>query len=130
MSRLPAYQLTARGRLLEPVILELGRWGGGLMDAPATGDRLDIAWGLISLKRRFLGGRNFRMLLEIDERQFSMSFEDDYLNVMERPTDLFDLRIRGSEESFRQCQRLIRPIQTRFRYASVRHLSSPLKITR
>ena len=52
-----AYRLTARGAALEPVIMELGRWGGALLGMPTPEDRTDMAWGLISMKRRFKGGK-------------------------------------------------------------------------
>lgn len=98
----PAYQLTERGVALEPVVMELGRWGGALMDAPRRDDRVDMAWGLLSMKRRFRGGKNLRALLEIDERPFTLSFEDDYLSVKERSTDAADLHFKGPSMSFRR----------------------------
>ncbi len=101
-ARPPAYQLTPRGATLEPVIMELGRWGGALMDAPRAEDRIDVAWGLIAMKRRFLGGKNYRALFEIDDRCFTLSFEGDYLSVRERETDAPDLRVSGSSMAFRR----------------------------
>ena len=97
-----AYELSERGAALEPVIMELGRWGGALLGMPAPDDRLDMAWGLISLKRRFRGAKNFRALFEIDARQFTLSFEDDYLSVKQRSTDAADVRITGVAIAFRR----------------------------
>ncbi len=58
------YELTPRGAALEPVVMEVARWGGALLaGGPRRGDRLDPGWGLLSLKRRYLG--SFRQTLEI-----------------------------------------------------------------
>jgi len=101
-SRATAYQLTERGAALEPVIMELGRWGGALMDAPRPEERVDMAWGLISMKRRFRGGKKLRALFEIDGRSFTLSFEGDYLSVQERGTDAADVRVTGPLMAFRK----------------------------
>jgi DNA-binding HxlR family transcriptional regulator len=44
--RSDSYALTELGAALEPVIMELGRWGGRFLGSPEPGDRLDIGWGL------------------------------------------------------------------------------------
>jgi DNA-binding HxlR family transcriptional regulator len=100
-SRASAYQLTERGAALEPVIMELGRWGGALMDAPRPEEKVDMAWGLISMKRRFEGGKKLRALFEIADRRFTLSFEGDYLSVQQRGSDAPDLHIKGETPAFR-----------------------------
>jgi DNA-binding HxlR family transcriptional regulator len=50
-----AYQLTAAGAQLEPVIMALGAFGSRYLIKPARGERLDLGWGLLSMKRRYRG---------------------------------------------------------------------------
>jgi DNA-binding HxlR family transcriptional regulator len=97
-----AYRLTERGAALEPVIMELGRWGGALLDMPRPEDKTDMAWGLISMKRRFKGGKNFRAQLNVGERSFTLSFEDDYLSVKQKRTDAPQLEVSGDPIAFRK----------------------------
>lgn len=97
-----AYRLTKRGAALEPVIMELGRWGGVLLDMPRPEDRTDMAWGLISMKRRFRGGSNFRAQLNVGERSFTLSFEGDYLSVQQKSTDAAQLELTGEPFAFRK----------------------------
>jgi DNA-binding HxlR family transcriptional regulator len=97
-----AYELTPDGLALEPVIMELGRWGARYMDAPRKGDTVDIAWGLLSLKRRYRGGLACTIDLVIGERRFSLRFEDTSLDVKERASDRPDVVVRGSPEAFRK----------------------------
>lgn len=48
------YVLTERGKRLEPAIMALGAWGWETMaDGPRKGDRVDLNWLMVSLKRRF-----------------------------------------------------------------------------
>src|SRR4051812_16768894 len=46
----PRYALTALGAALEPVVVELGRWGANFMDQPRRGDTTNVGWGLLALK--------------------------------------------------------------------------------
>jgi DNA-binding HxlR family transcriptional regulator len=50
------YELTALGASLEPVVVELGRWGANFMDQPRRRDTMNPGWGLLALKRRYRGG--------------------------------------------------------------------------
>lgn len=95
------YELTSAGLLLEPVIMELARWGGRYMDGPRRGDTVEIGWGLLSLKRRYRGGLDCTVDLAIDERRFALRFEQAYLDVKERCADRPDVTVRGSVETFR-----------------------------
>lgn len=47
-----AYALTELGASLEPAVLALGAFGAQLLDRPRRGDRLDVGWLMVSLKRR------------------------------------------------------------------------------
>ncbi len=95
------YALTELGAALEPVIMELGRWGGRFLSAPEPGDRLDIGWGLLSMKRRYKGGLELVAELGIDDRVFELAFSPSYLSVQERAAALPSVTLRGSTSAFR-----------------------------
>src|SRR5918997_566704 len=44
------YELTGRGRELEPAVVELARWGVGLLGPPAEDDRYRPGWLALSLR--------------------------------------------------------------------------------
>jgi len=81
------YQLTERGQALEPVIMELGRWGQAQLSFPPDPrDRLDIGWGLLSSKRRYsrAADQPLRVLeLGVDQRRFQLRCSPGYLDVRE-----------------------------------------------
>ena len=98
------YELTALGAALEPVVVELGRWGANFMDQPRRGDTTNVGWGLLSLKRRYRGG--VRAVVEFGvqerdgERRFELSFEDAHLHVKERAAVRPQLVVTGALEAF------------------------------
>jgi DNA-binding HxlR family transcriptional regulator len=47
------YELTARGRQLEPALVALGQWGAALMGPPDPGDRVRPAWFAVALQSGF-----------------------------------------------------------------------------
>jgi DNA-binding HxlR family transcriptional regulator len=96
-----AYELTERGAALEPVILELGRWGWPLLDHPRPGDRVDLALGLISLKRRYAGGLKLTVGLAAGARAFALLLTPDRLVVRDRAPESPDLTIAGDEPALR-----------------------------
>ena len=95
------YELTDRGAALEPVIIELGRWGWALMDEPRPGDRVDLALGLISLKRRYAGGAKLTVRLQAGARAFTLRMTPEALVVRDRAPDSPDLTIAGAEPALR-----------------------------
>ncbi|HVJ14156.1 MAG TPA: helix-turn-helix domain-containing protein [Polyangiaceae bacterium] len=95
------YALTESGAALEPVIMELGRWGGRFLTTPERDDRLDIGWGLLSMKRRYAGGLKLVAELRVDDRTFELSFSPTYLSVQERPATLPEVTLQGSTAAFR-----------------------------
>jgi DNA-binding HxlR family transcriptional regulator len=95
------YALSELGAALEPAIMELGRWGGRFLVAPEPGDRLDIAWALLSLKRRYRGGLELMAELRIDARTFELGFSPTYLSVKERRATLPKVTITGSADALR-----------------------------
>jgi DNA-binding HxlR family transcriptional regulator len=101
-SRAERYELTELGRALEPPVMELARWGSRfLVDGPASDDVLDIGWGLLSLKRRYVGGMRAVIELRVDERVFELALEPDYVHVTEGAAARPDATVAGSSAAFR-----------------------------
>lgn len=80
--RAQVYRLTAAGAELEPVVMELTRWGWRYMARPRRGDRFDPGWALLSMKRRYAGGLERQVGLEVEGRAFWVSLEDE-MSVVE-----------------------------------------------
>jgi DNA-binding HxlR family transcriptional regulator len=81
--RATVYELGATGRALEPAIMELARWGARFMDGPREDDTANIAWGMLSLKRRYRGGASLVAAIRVEERSFELVFTPTYLSVTE-----------------------------------------------
>ena len=94
------YELTALGAALEPVVIELGRWGANFMDQPRRGDTTNVGWGLLSLKRRYRGGVRAVVELRLGERRFELVFDDAHLQVKEREAIRPQLVVAGPLEAF------------------------------
>jgi DNA-binding HxlR family transcriptional regulator len=90
------YRLTISGRALEPVIMELGRWGGRFMAAPNRGDTINLGWALLSLKRRYRGGLERVLEIRAGERRYCLEFSPDSLVVEERAAEHPDLVLTGA----------------------------------
>jgi DNA-binding HxlR family transcriptional regulator len=99
--RAHVYELTPSGRALEAAIMELARWGGRFMSRPDPGDRMNIGWGLLSMKRRYLGGLRLTAELRVGARTFELGFEPAYLSVSERSASRPDVLLSGTLEAFR-----------------------------
>jgi DNA-binding HxlR family transcriptional regulator len=76
------YRLTERGAALEPVVMELARFGGAALTTPRRTDRVDLGWGLLSLKRRYVGGVETTLALEVEGVWFTLGFERHWLRVL------------------------------------------------
>ena len=94
------YELTALGAALEPVVVELGRWGANFMDQPRRRDTINTGWGLLALKRRYRGGMDAVVELRLGERRFELAFEKAHLHVKERDAIRPQLVVAGSLEAF------------------------------
>jgi DNA-binding HxlR family transcriptional regulator len=94
------YELTALGAALEPVVIELGRWGANFMDQPRRGDTTNVGWGLLSLKRRYRGGVRAVVEFRVGERRFELAFEEAHLHVREREAVRPQLTVAGALEAF------------------------------
>ncbi|MGC4089609.1 MAG: helix-turn-helix domain-containing protein [Polyangiaceae bacterium] len=100
--RAELYALSEKGSALEPVIMELGRWGGRFMDRPHAHDVVNIGWGLLSMKRRYRGGLELAARFRIDGRCFELVFQTNYLSVHERDPTRVDVSVDGSLTSFQR----------------------------
>jgi DNA-binding HxlR family transcriptional regulator len=100
------YELTERGRELEPVLLALGRFGARYLDTPKRGDRTHVRWALVSLKRRYRGrahARSALLALSIDDtHHYRLRLEIERLEIEEGPArGDEDVRARMTNEVFR-----------------------------
>ena len=94
------YELTALGAALEPVVVELGRWGAHFMDQPRRTDTTNVGWGLLALKRRYRGGVRAVVEFRLGERRFELAFEEARLQVNEREAVRPQLVVAGALEAF------------------------------
>jgi DNA-binding HxlR family transcriptional regulator len=75
------YALTERGRALEPVVLELGRWGS---QAPGAGDApLGADAAMLALKTMFRPGQGLRASYEVrlGEDRYAVRVDGDRLDI-------------------------------------------------
>ncbi len=96
----PGYELTPLGAALEPVIVELGRWGANFMDQPRRRDTINVGWGLFSLKRRYRGGLSAVVEFRVGDRAFELEFDGARLQVKERTAVRPQLTVSGPLEAF------------------------------
>lgn len=100
------YRLTADGAALEPAIMELARWGGRYLDRPRAGDAINVGWGLLSMKRRYRGGRQLVVGLEVVDgdagRRFELRLGARRLDIVERAAERPHLTVRGKLPAIRE----------------------------
>ncbi|HEX5147064.1 MAG TPA: winged helix-turn-helix transcriptional regulator [Conexibacter sp.] len=74
------YELTARGRALEPVLIELGRWGGANAPPPSDGMCMSLDAYVVSLRTLFdpARARDFaaRIELRLGDERFRVEIAD------------------------------------------------------
>lgn len=74
------YELTARGRALEPVLVELGRWGGANAPPPSDDMCMSVDAHVVSLRTLFdparAGGFAARIELRLGEDRFRVEIAD------------------------------------------------------
>jgi DNA-binding HxlR family transcriptional regulator len=98
------YELTPRGRELEPVLLALGRFGASYLGAPKRGDRTHVRWAMVSLKRRYQGStRAASIALAVDaQHQYRLHMQGARLEIEEgAPSERDDVRVRMPGDAFR-----------------------------
>lgn len=93
-----AYALTRMGQELEPVLMELGRWGGRFLLDPRREDRRNLGWGLISMKWRYLGGPSLVVELQAGPRRFELALGGERLGVAEKAAEKPDLRVIAPDQ--------------------------------
>jgi len=81
------YELTARGRALEPVLLELGRWGS--QEPVATSSELSVNSLLLALKTVFdpSAGGDATYALNVDGQHVGVTIADGSIEVSPGRTD-------------------------------------------
>ena len=84
------YELTDRGRELEPVVIGLGRWGA-LAPFPPGGMRIGVDSTVLALKTLFdaeaAEGLDAMLELRLDGQRFSVAVADGALAVARGPAD-------------------------------------------
>jgi DNA-binding HxlR family transcriptional regulator/putative sterol carrier protein len=91
------YELTDRGRELEPAVVELARWGVGLLGAPGKDDRYRPGWLALSLRAAFrpeaAAGVRRTYRLRVDDEVFTVRVDDGTLDVQPGETAEPDVAI-------------------------------------
>lgn len=85
-SKYVTYALTERGLSLEPVLLELLRWGARYMSSGPGDDRVDPAWTVLALRALLQGPSPARdqpatLHVEVDEHEINISVNDHQRRV-------------------------------------------------
>jgi DNA-binding HxlR family transcriptional regulator len=97
------YELTARGLALEPILLELGRWGSR-EPLPAAG-RLSASAVLLALKTVFdpsaAGLRDAVFALRVDGDWFQVSVADGSIDIAHGRTDRASVTLETDAETLR-----------------------------
>jgi DNA-binding HxlR family transcriptional regulator len=78
----PVYELTDRGRALEPVLLELGRWGS--REPVTTASELSVSALLVALKTVFdpAASVDAKFALNIDGEWFRLTVADGAVDIV------------------------------------------------
>lgn len=98
----PLYELTDRGKQLEPVIAALGRWAGPLMTAPSRRDAFRTHW-LALPARLYLSDRSpnrapVQIELRTGDKPLTLQTSDRDVQSRPGPADKPDAVITGSPE--------------------------------
>lgn len=99
------YELTELGRSLEPVIVELSRWGSRLLGTPRGEDDLRPAWAAVALRSVFDAagaspGSKETYEFRIDGEVFHVRVEGGGVEARQGPAADPDLVIAGATEAF------------------------------
>ena len=81
------YDLTERGRALDPVVRELIRWGVDLLGRPAPGERFRPGWLVTTMRALFdpslATGLTREYRLQVDDEVFTVRLDDGKLDVFQ-----------------------------------------------
>jgi len=98
------YELTELGRSLEPVVVELSRWGSRLLGAPRGEDDLRPAWAAVALRSVFdveaVRGSKETYEFRIDGEVFHVRVEGGGVEARQGPAADPDLVVAGATEAF------------------------------
>jgi DNA-binding HxlR family transcriptional regulator len=98
------YELTGEGRRLEPLLVELTRWGLGRLDShPPDGVAFRAHWLSLPLRAMFrpgrLGGRTLVVTIEVDGEPVTAQFTDSDVTVTPGPSPDATVTVRGTLET-------------------------------
>lgn len=84
----PVYELTERGRAVEPILVELGRWGSATARIPGREmSRASMLFALRTMHDQSVTG-TVTYGLELDGEQFSLAIDDGRIDIARgRPAD-------------------------------------------
>jgi len=91
-----AYRLTALGAALEPAVHALASWGWRWMKEPKKGELRSMEWLLVSLRRRYRGGKTLRAELVVDGVPYRMLLTDSTAEIARGSVASPDVRVRGT----------------------------------
>lgn len=98
------YELTELGRSLEPVIVELSRWGSRLLGTPRGEDDLRPAWAAVALRSVFDAeaacGLKETYEFRIDGEMFHVRIEEGGVEARQGSATDPDLVVAGATEAF------------------------------
>jgi DNA-binding HxlR family transcriptional regulator len=98
------YELTELGRSLEPVVVELSRWGSRLLGTPRGKDDLRPAWAAVALRSVFdaeaARGERETYEFRIDGEVFHVRVEKGGVEARQGPAADPDLVVAGATEAF------------------------------
>jgi DNA-binding HxlR family transcriptional regulator/putative sterol carrier protein len=91
------YELTERGRALEPTLLELARWGMPLLGSPTRGESFRPGWLLTGLRAVFdperAAGVRRTYVLKVDGEAFSVRIDDGAIEVEQGEESAADVAV-------------------------------------
>ncbi len=99
------YELTEKGRSLEPVLVSLCRWGFRFfLGAPRPEDALNPAWAVVAVRATLepgvTNGTRETYEFRVDEEAFHVRVEDGEIEARQGPAVGPDLVIRGATQAF------------------------------
>jgi DNA-binding HxlR family transcriptional regulator len=109
------YELTGEGRRLEPLLVELTRWGLGRLDSRrADGVAFRPHWLSLPLRAMFrpgrLGGRTLLVTIEVDGEPATARFTDNDVTVAPGRSPDATVTIRGTLEALTALARSGTPV--------------------
>ena len=108
------YELTPEGRGLEPLLVELTRWGLARLESrPAEGVAFRSHWLSLPLRAMFrpgrLGGRTLVVTIEVDGEAVTARFTDTAVSVTPGPSPDATVTVRGTLEALTSLTRAAPP---------------------